>query len=274
MISFRSLVALCGAVVLASCGDENSAQNISAPTAGSAVKFFNFGVNAPAVNFYADNTKLSGISSTSCSDAVTGATTDATCLSTGKESTTGTVYGAAATGTGLYSSVAPGSHTLSGKITATTDNGFAISSTPATFENGKFYSYYLSGIYNTTTKTVEGFVVEDPLPDLDFTKVYVRFVNAISNSQPMTLYAKEQTSGVETAIGATVSYKAAGAFVALPTGIYDLYTRLAGSSTNVITRTGVSLSSGHVYSITARGDITVTGTTATNRPILDNPANR
>jgi hypothetical protein len=274
MMSYRSLLVLCGAAILASCGERNAIQNITAPAAGSAVRFFNFGVNAPTVNFYADNTKLSAASSTACSDAVLGGSTDQTCLTTGKEATAGTGYGANGSTTGLYFSVAPGSHTLSGRITTTTDNGVAISNTPASFENGKFYSYYLSGIYNATTKTVEGFVVEDPLPDFDFTKPYIRFVNAISNSQPMTLYATDETSGAEIAIGGAVAYKSAGTFISVPTGIYDLNTRVAGSSTNVISRTAVSLSAGHVYTISARGDITVTSATATNRPILENTPNR
>ena len=41
-----------------------------------------------------------------------------------------------------------------------------------------------------------------------------------------------------------------------------------------VTRTGVSFLGGRIYTIGARGDITVTSTTATNRPILDNTANR
>jgi len=48
-------------------------------------------------------------------------------------------------------------------------------------------------------------VVEDVLPTTtttDFTTAYVRFVNAISNSAPMTLYAKSTTTGTETAIAA------------------------------------------------------------------------
>ena len=275
MISHRSLAALFGALLLAACGEKNSIHNITAPTLGAAVRFFNFGLNAPAVHFYANNTKLSGALTTSCSDPATGATTDPTCLSTGKEATAGTTYGNPANGVnGLYSSIAPGSYTLSGRITATTDNGVAISNTPATLENGKFYSYYLSGVYNTTTKQVEGFLIEDPLPEFDYTKANVRFVNAISNSQPMTLYAKSQTTGVETAIGGTIAYKSAGAFVAIPEGIYDLSTRVTGSSTNVISRTGVSFAAGRVYTVTARGDITVTSSTAANRPILDNTPNR
>ena len=34
---------------------------------------------------------------------------------------------------------------------------------------------------------MDAFVVEDPIPpDIDFTKSYVRFVNASSNSNPVT----------------------------------------------------------------------------------------
>ena len=141
--------------------------------------------------------------------------------------------------------------------------------------DGKSYSFYMSGFYNTTSKSVEAFVVEDAYPpDIDWTVAIVRFVNAISNANPMTLYAKSSTTGTEVAVGGSIAYKAAGAFVTLPGGSYDLSTRYAGSSTNAITRTAVSFSAGRVYTISARGDITITSTTATNRPFLDNTANR
>lgn len=273
MKSYRPLAMLLGVVLLASCDTGSKGMlNISGPTAGSSVKFFNFGVGAPTVNFYANDLKVTAASSTSCSSAVNGKTTDTTCLNAGKEATTGTGYGAAANGTGLYSSVAPGTYTLSGRITTSTNNGVAISNTSAQLADGKYYSYYLSGIYNSTAKTVEAFVVEDPLPAIDYVNANVRFVNAISNSQPMTLYAKLQTTGVETAIGSTVAYKNAGSFVTLAPGIYTLSTRVAGSATNVITRTDVSFSAGRVYTVTSYGDITATkGTTV---PSLDNTANR
>jgi hypothetical protein len=257
--------------VLAACGEKNAAQNIAAPTAGSAVKFFNFGVNAPAVNFYANNQKISAISSASCSDGNTGKTTDTTCLNGGKESTSGTGYGANASTAGVYYSIAPGSYTLSGRITATTDNGLAISNTQTSFDNGKFYSYYLSGIYNTATKTVEGFVVQDPLPPVDLTTSYVRFVNAISNSQPMTLHLTN-ASGADTTVGSAVAYKGASGFVRIDPGNYDLSTYVAGSNTAVITKTGAAFSAGRVYTVTAYGDITVS--TGTNKPALDNTPNR
>ncbi|OGU01901.1 MAG: hypothetical protein A2W29_01510 [Gemmatimonadetes bacterium RBG_16_66_8] len=51
-------------------------------------------------------------------------------------------------------------------------------------------------------------------------------------------------------------------------------TRHAGSATNAIVRTAVSFSGGWVYTIGARGEITVTSSTATNRPFLGNRADR
>ena len=272
--SLTAIAALLAASVIAGCGDKNNLHDIAAPTAGSAVKFFNFGVNAPAVNFYANDKKITATTpstSSICSSPVDGSTTDPTCLSTGKEATTGTGYGANASTFGVYYSVAPGSYTLSGRITATTDNGVAISNTAATLENGKFYSYYLSGIYNTATKSVEGFVVEDPLPDIALDKAYVRFVNASANAQPMTLYMTD-ANGAQTAIGSAVAYKSAGSFLGITPGTYNLAVRAAGSNTNLITSTAVGFSAGRVYTVTAYGDMTVS--TGATKPTLDNTPNR
>jgi hypothetical protein len=260
MKTYRSILALLCAAALSSCGKE-AVQVVTAPATGARIKFFNFGVNAPGVNFYANDTKITAISS-----------------ATGTQSTSGTAYGSVGNG-GLYSAVAPGQYTLSGKIAATTDNGLAVSNVTATLEDGKYYSLYQSGFYDATAKKVEAFIVEDPfIPDIDYSVAYVRFVNAISNANPMTLYAKNTTTAVEVPVGAEIAYKGAGAFTALPGGFYDLSTRYTGSSTNALSRTGVSFSPGRVYTITARGDITVAPTTdgcaTTNKTCLDNTANR
>lgn len=247
---------LCAVAALASC-DKNAVQDITGSDPGSRVRFFNFGVNAPGVNFYANTTKMTAISS-----------------STGVESTTGVVYGGVGA-SGFYSAIAPGQYAFTGKIAAATDKDLAVSSVSTTIAAGKSYSFYMSGFYDATAKTVEGFIVEDPLDaTIDFSQAYVRFVNAISNSSPMTMFAKNTTTGVEVPVGGLVAYKGAGAFTAVPNGVYDLSTRVSGSSTNAIARTAVSLSAGRVYTISARGDITVVSTTATNRPFLDNTANR
>lgn len=248
------LVLLC-TTALYSC-EKNAVQDITGDPPKAQIKFFNFGVNAPGVNFYANDTKMTAISST-----------------TGNESVTGVIYGGVGAG-GFYSGIAPGQYTFKGKIAATVDKDLAISNITGTIASGKYYSLYQSGIYNATAKTVDGFILEDMIPaSLDTGRAYVRFVNAISNANPMILYAKNANTGAEVAIGAAVAYKAGSAFVAVPNGVYDLNTRYTGSAANIITRLAVSFSRGRIYTIGARGDITVTAS-GTNKPALDNTLNR
>ncbi len=246
------------AAALSGC-DKNAVQEdeITGPVTGLArVKFFHFGLNGPGVNFYANDRKMTAITS-----------------GTGVESTTGTVYTGVGAG-GSYTAIEPGPYTLKGKIAAATDKDLAIANLPVTLTDGKLYSFYLSGLYNTTAKTQEAFLVEDNIPALDRSVSCVRFVNAVFNATPMTLYARNTTTNAESQIGAAAAYKAAGAFTCLPEGLYDLNTRNTGSTANAITRSGVSLIAARAYTIAARGDMTVTGTTAATRPFLDNTANR
>jgi len=254
----RSFAMLLGLAAVTGC-DKDAVQisSITAPLTGASVKFFHFGINGPQVNFYANNSKVTAISSTN-----------------GQESTVGVAYGAVAAGN-LYTALPVGQTTFQGRISATVDKDLPIANVAATLADGKAYSVYLSGFYNTTTKLVEGFVVEDAFPaDIDYSQALVRFVNASPNSQPMQLTVRNPTTGADLVVGGSIAYKAAGAFVGVPTGSYDLFTRTAGSTTNAIARTAVSFLAGRVYTISARGDMTVTSTTATNRPFLDNSLNR
>lgn len=249
-------VLLCAAASLTAC-DKNAVQDITAPAPSARIRFFNFGVNAPGVNFYANDTKMTAISSV-----------------TGTEAVTGVIYGSVGSG-GLYAGIEPGQYTVTGRIAAATDKDLPISSATATIEAGKHYSFYQSGVYNIATKRVESFVVEDAFPAaIDYTAAHVRFVNGIFNASPMTLYARHTTTGAEVVIGGPVAYQTGGAFVSVPNGVYDISTRVAGSAASVIVRTAVSFSSSRVYTVTSRGDMTVPGTTAVNRPFLDNTLNR
>lgn len=259
MIRFRSLAVLFGALALTAC-EKNAVQDITGTLPESRIKFFNFGVSAPSVHFFADDTKVT-----------------ATASAVGRESVAGIASGGVGSG-GLYSRLDPGSYTFTSRLTDTLNNnkGVVIASVPGTLGAGKAYSMYVSGIYNTTARQADGFIVEDDFPAApDFTVAYVRFVHAISNANPMRLVILDQTAGsAEVSVGDAVAYKAGGAFVPVPPGVYNLFTRYAGSTTNVITRTGVGFTAGRVYTIGARGDITVTSTTAATRPQLDNTLNR
>jgi len=257
------IAALLCAGVLSACSKDPVRDISGPPPAASRIRFFNFGVNAPSVNFYANTTKMTAIQNSV----------------DGVEATTGVAYGGVVAG-GAYEAIAPGQYTLTGKIAATTDKDLSISPLTATIEDAKYYSYFMSGFYDATAKTVDAFVVEDPVvPPTDFSIATVRFVHAISNANPMTLYAKSTVApNTEYTIGSEVAYKGAGAFTGIPAGVYDLSTRYAGTATNAMTRTGVSFVFGRVYTVTARGDITVAATPtacgATNKTCLDNTANR
>lgn len=257
MTRLATRVALLCALVPAAC-DKNADQDIAGPVpAGARIKFFNFGVGAPGVNFYANDTKITAISSAS-----------------DQEATAGVAYGGAGAG-GYYSALPAGSYTLTGRIAATTDKNLAISTLTTTLALDKAYSFYQSGFYDAVAKTVDAFIVEDDFPpEFDYSVAYVRFVHAIANANPLTLYAVNTATNDTVAVGGEVSYKGAGTFTALPEGVYNLGARYTGVATNAIGRTGVQFLAGRVYTIGARGDITVTSTTSANRPILDNTPNR
>ena len=265
-----SLFALLGTAALVACG-EKVERDITAPVpTTSAIRFFNFGVNAPDVQFYAGDQKLTATTSASCQSAANPPVTanDSTCAEIGIQASTGVEYADAAAG-GLYTAIEPGQYTLSGHTVSKSSSGDAIANLPATIEPGKFYSYYLSGFYNGTAKTVDAFIVEDPLPaTIDWTMATVRFVNAISNSQPMTLYLVNSETGAESAIGGPVAHKAAGTFTTVAPSAYDLHARDAAGKDKII-RTFIGFLGGHVYTITALGDMTVTSTKDDNRPQLD-----
>src|SRR5205823_3888230 len=147
---------------------------------------------------------------------------------------------------------------------AATDKNLPIATVSASIADGKYYSFYMSGIYDATAKTVDGFVLEDPfviqrqgigirnrVDESDYSVATVRFVHAIANANPLTLYAMNISDSTEVAVGAAVAYKGAGAFTALPSAVYDLFARYTDSTTNKITKRSVSFFGGRVYTIDA-----------------------
>lgn len=269
-----SLIALFGAAALVACGDK-AERDIAAPVSEpSSIRFFNFSVGSPTVQFFANDQQVTATNTANCNGAANPpvTATDSTCLQTGIQTSTGVAYTGVAAG-GLYTGIDAGAYTFSGRQMSSSGPTTTISTVPATIDAGKSYSYYQSGFYNSTTKTTDAFIVEDPLPTtIDWSKSIVRFVNAIGNSVPMTLVAVD-TLGNETPLGGATAYKSASTFTTLTPAPYDLHARDA-SGKDLIVRTFVTFLPGHVYTISARGDMTVTGSTATNRPFLDNTANQ
>ena len=64
MNRYRNIALLLCAAILPGCGD-SAVQDITGPFPSASIKFFNFGVGAPDVNFYANDTKLTAINSSS-----------------------------------------------------------------------------------------------------------------------------------------------------------------------------------------------------------------
>ena len=242
MNPYRIAGLVLAATLFAAC-EKNTVQELPlGPVLSSRIRFFNMGLAAPSVNFYADNDKMTAVQS-----------------GTGSESTSGVSYGGVGNG-GYYAQLAAGTYSLTGRIAATTDKDVAIDTVHATIADGKRYSFYLSGPYSSGTKNVDGFIIEDPLPTPDFSTAYVRLVHTIYNANPLTLYTRPagDTTAAWTAVGSAVAYKNAGAFVIIAPGVYDLGARFTDSTTNRMTFAGVSLLAGQIYTINARGNNTAT----------------
>jgi hypothetical protein len=257
MSKLRILTALVCASALVAC-EKNAVQNITQPTSGAFVRFQNYGVNVPGVNFYANDQKLTAISAVTCTPS-----TDPRCVAGGIESTTGVAYGASANG-GNYSMLAAGQYTLTGRIAAATDNGLAVATMSTTLADGKFYSYILSGIYNATTKQADGFIIEDALPTtFDYTKAYVRIVNASVNAPSIGVTTKLQGTTNVVTVGTSVAYKSASPIVTIEPGLTDFTVTAPGQPP--VTFIGFNAVGGHVFTLALRGD--ATSTTATGLTI-------
>lgn len=260
MIKHRHIAALVlSAAAIAACGD-NGQTDITAPAPAAKIMFFNEGLGAPGVNYYANGTKLTAVLSSS-----------------GAVSPVGTTYGQVAAG-GYYTGIAPGQYTLTAQLSDTTASTTVISSVTQTVGDGKWYSFYQSGPYDATAKKVDAWVVEDPIPStIDYTVANVRLVNAIYNANPGTLTIVSNDTSIHPTpapivIGTAVAYKTAGAYVAVPPGTYNI--TVAGLGATGTTTSSISLAGGRYYTVTARGDMTVTSSKSTNYPKLDLQPNR
>ena len=265
MTRHLTLAVLLCAGALAAC-DKNGVQDLPlAPVASARIKFFNFGLGAPGVNFYANEAKMTAVFTTTGTESTTGTTYGPfgmTAIFASVPYSIRTTYGNVGNA-GLYLGITPGQFSLTGRIADTVggNKNVPIDTLSAAIADGKYYSFYLSGLYDPATKKVDAFIVEDPVPTQDFSTAYVRLVHAIYNANPLTLYARPAGDTVTadwTAIGTAVAYKSGDAFAAIAPGVYDLGARFTDSTTNRITLAGVSLVRGQTYTINARGNNTAT----------------
>lgn len=263
MRSLKPIAALLCAAALNSCDlfEEREIRDITAPSIpASRIKFNNFSPGSVGVNFFANDVKMTGISTTACTPLPAADPQRAQCLAAGTESATGVVYGGNASG-GLYVGIEPGQYTLASKIAA---QDVTVSTVTQAIDPGKYYSFFMSGIYNTTSRTAEAFVVEDPIPSgpIDFDVAHVRLVNAVPNGTGDLNLFGTIAGGTEIAIGGATAYRSADAFIAVPVGTYNVRVAYTGVTSSLITRNGVAFEAGKVYTLTARGNTATASTLA------------
>lgn len=206
----------------------------------SYFKVLNLSAGSPAVNYFLEGTKASGLYST-----------------TGVESGYG--YNGLFPDLG-YAVTTPGTHTLSARLTSAAlpvaDRGLEVFTGSFDLPAGKYFTIVPGGLYNTTTKKIESsLVLEDVRPALDTTKIYVRFANLYSGSP--NLDVTQTLAGVSQKIASNIGFGKASEFVVISNpGKANLY-NLTNSSTGAVVlttaTTGITLIKGRAYTLYIRG---------------------
>lgn len=253
-----TILSLASAIFVTTSCEKNAVQDIDNAPIGALVRVYNFALNGPSVNFYSNDIKITATNS-----------------ATGVEATTGVGAGGIFPANNSYLSLSPGQVTIKTIVpsTASVNPNVVIANIPTSLTAGKFYSVFTSGLFDATTKTTSGFVIEDVMPAVDTTVAYVRLVNTIANNVNGFDLKATVPSNPDIIIAAAVPYKSASAFVKVPAGIYTLSSVSTNTPTSyTITRTAVTFIKGFVYTMAARGDATIG--TGTNARTLDLTRNR
>jgi hypothetical protein len=246
----RSIYFATAALLLFSACEKDAVQINSVTPQGARVRFYNFAPSGPGVLFYINDVKISAVLSTTGVESAAGLTVP-------------NVFPAS-----NYCVVPDAANAeIKAKISpaATADPGITTASLTTTLVKDKNYSVYTSGVY--TAKKSDMFIIEDPIPAPDTSGNYVRLVQTIANlTGPVNLVIKNTVTAAEIVVATNVAYKSASPYVKIPGGVYDLYLRYPSQTTNIVTRTGLSLLKGQANTIGARG--------TTGGYALDNTVNR
>lgn len=200
---------------------------------GGRIKFIHAGVGLPAVNFFVNDAKVSGVSSTA----------------------TGVVQGSAYGGSFPqveYATVPVGSLTLKAASRTAAAADSTIATATLTTEADKYYTAILAG------RPGQFFTLTDDFSSAsDASKAYVRFVNAVSDTARYDIYSRSDTAYV----ARNLSFRQSTAFLPVNpmSTVYEF--RRAGSTALLGTALTVNdYVSGRVFTVVMRG---TPGTTAT-----------
>lgn len=261
------LLALLAIALFAAC-EKNTVPSITRDYNGAQFKFYNFAINAPSVNFYANGVKSTATLSASGTEAPTGVAFGSLLPTRG--------YVLITSGSGVvFKAITPSTM----PVAAATGQGPSIEIASLTKDvvEGKNYTLYTSGIYDYTTKKCDAFIVEDVLPAIDTTQAYIRLVNPGHTTSTISLELTQTIAATPTTPAQTivttpitgVPYKGASVFVPVKQGSYSL--RVIDATTNkVVTRAATSFIKERIYTFSLRGNL-ISGTPA---PFLDFTENR
>ncbi|SOD20089.1 DUF4397 domain-containing protein [Pedobacter xixiisoli] len=245
----RLRVLIIGLISLALYSCEKNANQIidTKEFNGPFLRGYNFSPSGPTVNVYVNDIKVTAIGSTN-----------------GKEATAGiAAYGVFPTTNSYVNLTSKGNVTVKSVIpsTATTNPGVVTSTINGDLQEGKYYSFFTCGLYNTTDKTTSSVILEDKIPTLDTAAAYLRFVNLVPNApNGYDLVITNRATSQVINLSPTLAFKAASDFVKVPAGIYDLRASSVGGT--VINRTELTISKSYVYSLITRGTAVTASTLA------------
>lgn len=257
------------AVVISSCGEKDIIINeyTREPGDEAQVRFYNFGINSPSVNFYADNVKITASQSLTGEMASTGVSFGATYPSIGYVEVPGgqNINLFSKTPTTL---VIPTNNVNNYKQDTEVSNMVV-----PKLESKKQYSLFIAGYFDKNTHKAESFIISDELPPSDTSKVFIRFVNS-GVAEAGTLSVKiSRMKGTEVLseeiVDPALAFKSATEFKGFPYGTYK-FTIIPSNATNRTWERTITLNRDRVHTIAIRGDLRNTSPA----PLLDNTQNR
>lgn len=128
-------------------------------------------------------------------------------------------------------------------------------------EANKIYSVF--AVNNVAS--IEPLVLVDDLTAPATGKAHVRFIHLSPNAPAVDI-----TTNTGAVVFANYTFKKASAFTPLDAGTYNLQVRLAGTSTVVLDLPGITLTSGKIYTVFAKGLVGGTGSQALGAQIIVN----
>lgn len=237
-ILFKSFAIVATGLMLGAC-DKNAIEDFNDPVSGGAyVKFVHAAPDAPAVNFYLDNTKVSAIAANSAGEEQG--------MTFAKNVVFPSNYG--------YANVEAGTRMLQAITPATLGNTVTAKNS-VTLADGKYYSSFLIG----TAGAYETYTVEDMLPEVSNGKAHVRFVNLLQSATngyaaSAVRTATSETPETRTAIGQTISVKGNTAYVAIePTGSYIIEFKENNAAGTITKSSSFTPIGGRAYTVVISG---------------------